>query len=417
MVNSNIYNEDELNPPNWINEEFFKRILDKTESESVKINTLLLSPGTLKNDHYSSVLFRAKLNYALCSKPKEEKTLSFIMKTEPNVDGIKKDKMKQLPLFETEIRMYTKVLPKIEAELRAIGDKTVLSPKLFHYSLQSPQCVVFEDLVADGYSTINNRRGTLEEVKLALLKLAKIHAITFKLAREGDQVVNSFHKHFINTVDIPNFPVLRDGIKLTKEIVRDAPDLEEYLPHIEAAEKFLIPKALDVLNAYTNGKRSGIQVLNHGDVHVKNVMVKNGDSKLRELLLLDYQLSIFGSAAIDLHYVFVMFYSPDMRRDHMDELLYYYITNFQDTLRRVQYRGHIPTITEFRAELQEHRHWGLFLLFTLLIFNYGFVDDSIEVYKLVESDAERRAYYTKSKIVNELRVLLPRFLHLGYFEQ
>lgn len=73
---------------------------------------------------------------------------------------------------------------------------------------------------------------------------------------------------------------------------------------------------------------------------------------------LDYQASIFGSPAIDLHYAFTMMYSPSMRIEKMDELLYDYIQNFQSTLRCVQYQGHIPTIKELRAEMREYRHWG-----------------------------------------------------------
>lgn len=53
-----------------------------------------------------------------------------------------------------------------------------------------------------------------------------------------------------------------------------------------------------------------------------------------------------------------MMYSPSMRIEKMDELLYDYIQNFQSTLRCVQYQGHIPTIKELRAEMREYRHWG-----------------------------------------------------------
>ncbi|XP_053958462.1 uncharacterized protein LOC128863360 [Anastrepha ludens] len=412
-----MYSEDEMHPPEWISEDFFKQILDKAESESVKIINMQLSPGTVKNDNYASVLFRAKLKYVLCAQPAQEKCRSFIMKTGPIVDGIRKDKMSELPLFETEVKMYTKVLPKIEAELRAIGDETVLSPKLFHYSLEWPQCIVLEDLVLEGYTTINNRPCNLDEIKVALQKLAKLHAISFKMAKMGNDDVTTLDNHFMNTLDLETFPLLRDGVKLTKEIISDVPDLQEYLPHIQEAERFLLPKVLELVNSYKNGRHSGVQVLNHGDFHVKNVMVKNVNNQLKDLILIDYQLSIFGSPAIDLHYAFTLFYSPDMRREKMDELLYHYITHFQETLRRAKYQGHIPTITELRAELQEFRHWGLYMNLTLLILNYAFVDDSIELSKMVESETDRRAYFANSKILNELRVLLPRFLYFGYFEE
>ncbi|CAD6996333.1 unnamed protein product [Ceratitis capitata] len=399
MGNSNkCTEEDDLNAPAWINEDFFKRILEKSECDNMQIHNLLLSSGTAKNDHYASILFRAKLKYTLHAQPTQEKYRAFVMKTEPFVDGVKKDKMNEVPLFETEVGVYTKVLPKIEAKLREFDDQTILAPKLFHYSLQAPRCIVFEDLVVEGYTTINNRHCSLEEVKMALTKLAKMHAISYQMIHtDNNHDLANFNKTFVNTIDLADFPVLGNGIKLIKDVISDQSDLQKFLPHIESVERFLIPKVIDLLNATKNGNQSVVQVLNHGDFHVKNLMVKNDGNKLKDLMVLDYQVSIFGSPAIDLHYAFTMMYSPSMRRERMDELLYYYIINFQETLRIVEFHG-------------------LYLLFTLLYFNYALVDESIEMDKLVESETARRAYYANPKILDELRILLPRFLHLGYFE-
>uniref|UniRef100_W8AYD7 CHK kinase-like domain-containing protein n=1 Tax=Ceratitis capitata TaxID=7213 RepID=W8AYD7_CERCA len=274
---------------------------------------------------------------------------------------VKKDKMNEVPLFETEVGVYTKVLPKIEAKLREFGDQTILAPKLFHYSLQAPRCIVFEDLVVEGYTTINNRHCSLEEVKMALTKLAKMHAISYQMIhRDNNHDLANFNKTFVNTIDLADFPVLGNGIKLIKDVISDQSDLQKFLPHIESVERFLIPKVIDLLNATKNGNQSGVQVLNHGDFHVKNLMVKNDGNKLKDLMVLDYQVSIFGSPAIDLHYAFTMMYSPSMRRERMDELLYYYIINLQETLRKVEFHGHIPTIQEIRAEMQAYRHWGMY---------------------------------------------------------
>ncbi|XP_011197124.1 uncharacterized protein LOC105221674 [Zeugodacus cucurbitae] len=402
--------------PEWINEDFFKRILEKCESESVKIHKLMLSSGTGKTDNYSSVLFRATIHYSLHPQPAQEKLRSFVMKTEPFVEGVKKDNLNKIPLFQTEVQMYMNVLPKIEAKLREFGDETVLAPKIVCFSLKAPSYIVFEDLAVEGYSPINNGSCSLAEIKLALKKLAKIHAISFQMAQTDRHELATFDKTYFNTIDISNFPMLRDGIKLMKELISDQPDLQKYLPHFEKAELFLIPKMLDLLNAPRNGKRSGIQVLNHGDFHKKNLMVKYVDNKLAELMLLDYQVSIFGSPAIDLYYAFTMMYTPSMRMEYVDELLNHYVQNFQDTLHSVQYKGHIPTVNEFKAEMHDYRHWGLYLISSLFCLSYAIME-GIEMNEIIESEAARRELFANLKILDELRVLLPRFLSLGYFEE
>lgn len=148
MVNNDLYNEDELNPPEWLNKEFFEKLLKCEECDNVKVKMccrqsfctfqyfiyeqvtdLELRPGTLKNDHYASVMFRAKVSYKVDSQPTLEKRNSFILKVEPFADGQKKDLMSEMHTFKTEIRMYTEMLPIIERELRKYGDETILGPK------------------------------------------------------------------------------------------------------------------------------------------------------------------------------------------------------------------------------------------------------------------------------------------------
>uniref|UniRef100_W8BQG4 CHK kinase-like domain-containing protein n=3 Tax=Ceratitis capitata TaxID=7213 RepID=W8BQG4_CERCA len=417
MVNNDLYNEDELNPPDWLNETFFEKILKNVETENATVTNLLLRPGTLKNDHYASVLFRAKVNYTVPSQPKEEREQSFILKVEPFADGYKKDIVGDLSLFQTEIIMYTKVLPKIEELLRRCGDDTVLGPKLVAYNSTAPSYVIFEDLALKGYTTIGHRHTSLEEVRTALLKLAKLHAISYKLGLENDNVITSMDKGSMNSIDPNSFEFIKIGIELLKEVISEHSDLREFIPHIEAVEHLLLPKSIEMFNKGSSGaKRDGIFVLNHGDFHMKNVMIQNSDGKLRDLMLLDYQISVFGSPAIDLHYAFTMMYSPEMRRDHHDELLYFYITNFQETLRKSEYRGHIPTNVEFRQELEKHRYWGLFLLLSFLIFSYSFSDADGDLAKVIEDKAEQKKQLRDPRLLNELRELLPKFLYNGYFE-
>lgn len=55
---------------------------------------------------------------------------------------------------------------------------------LIDYSSSTPTYLVFEDLTLQGYTTIGSRHIDLDEGKIALLKLAKLHAISYKLYKE-----------------------------------------------------------------------------------------------------------------------------------------------------------------------------------------------------------------------------------------
>lgn len=44
--------------------------------------------------------------------------------------------------------------------------------------------IVFEDLVELGFETFSNRTSNMEEVRAAMLKVAKLHAVSYKMAQE-----------------------------------------------------------------------------------------------------------------------------------------------------------------------------------------------------------------------------------------
>lgn len=123
--NNENYSADELEPPAWLNDEFFTKVLLNFENDAkdLQLEKTELSPATLKGDHYASIMFRAYVEYKCNGK---QKTKKMIMKTMPSEDGHKKDIFGESIIFETEIDMYTRVIPRFEQLLRGINDDTVL---------------------------------------------------------------------------------------------------------------------------------------------------------------------------------------------------------------------------------------------------------------------------------------------------
>lgn len=119
------YNEDELQPPKWLDSEFFTKVLQNCErnANDLELKNFKISPATVKGDHYASIMFRAFVEYRLEGA---EKSKSMIIKTMPEVEGFKKNMLKKYDIFEIEIGMYTRVLPRFEKQLRDIGDNTTL---------------------------------------------------------------------------------------------------------------------------------------------------------------------------------------------------------------------------------------------------------------------------------------------------
>lgn len=176
------FNDDELNPPEWLNVQFMTQVLRGYEKDSnLKVINLSFTPASAKGDHYASIMFRAAVEYAAQNG---NFTKSLIIKTMIVEEGIKKDMFKDSPLFTTEIGMYTKVLPEWERILRRAKDPAKLYVECIYHSLQPHQILIFDDLVEMGYAVVRDRFLTREEICSAYSKLAKIHAISMKFIHE-----------------------------------------------------------------------------------------------------------------------------------------------------------------------------------------------------------------------------------------
>ena len=85
-----------------------------------------MSPASLKGDHYASIMFRCKVSYKF-TYAENVFQKSMIIKTLPMEDNMKREMLMQSRLFETEIDMYSKTLPKFEKILAECGEPTRLS--------------------------------------------------------------------------------------------------------------------------------------------------------------------------------------------------------------------------------------------------------------------------------------------------
>ncbi|KAH8310212.1 hypothetical protein KR044_000005, partial [Drosophila immigrans] len=343
------YNADELEAPDWLNEQFIKEVLTHDHNNpDVKVIDFKISPATAKGDHYASIMFRAEIDYSIL---KEKFSKPIIIKTMPEQEGHKKDFLGEAKFFQTEISMYTEVLPKLEAILRKAGEETSLCAKCIYHTLEPRQVMVFEDLVPQGFSVVRKRLANLEEIKAALLKLAKWHAVSFKLLKEDPTV---FDKLKYDLTEVPNYleqDFMKTSIPNLIKAIGQNDNLKGYLKYIEPLKDTLLSRWVKVIREYReNRKEDAYYVLCHGDFHLKNMMFRGS-----ECMLLDFQISYVGSITNDVMYAIYLFYGPEERRDKYDELIYYYFTNFTNTLKTIGYQGTMPSLVEFRRQFFERR--------------------------------------------------------------
>ncbi|CAD6996318.1 uncharacterized protein LOC101451424 [Ceratitis capitata] len=415
--NLNEFNSDELQAPEWLNDDFFLKVLTNCENKTSKIilNNAKISPASMKGDHYASVMFRALLDYDLDGVAQ---TKSVIVKTIPETEGHKKEMLDKSNIFETEINMYNEALPRFEQILRDCGDNTVLKPSCLYSALEPKQVIVLEDLVASGYEVVRDRVLSEEEVKATYAKLAKWHAVSYKIGLEEPHYFDKIKGGIFTLSFSMDMPFLTDGIKYFVDMLKATPSLQEYLPYFEAIKPNLWEKCRASFAEYREApQENGCYVLCHGDFHTKNAMFKyqNVSRELEDVMLLDFQVSYFGPLANDLIYSLYLLLDENLRLE-FNTMLYYYYTVFKSTLIKIGFTGSLPTLEQIRQQYYRQRYFELFIVVTFLPIRFAFTDQGDRCENALTSDDFRRnMYYTKGYL-KYLEEILPRYLHLGYFE-
>ncbi|XP_064548301.1 uncharacterized protein LOC135435254 [Drosophila montana] len=407
--NNDAYNSDELEAPDWLNKQFLQEVLMQySKDPSLKLTDVQISPASAKGDHYASVMFRTSVEY-LTQKGKFSKSL--IIKTMPEMEGNKKEFLGDSPIFQTEIAMYTEVLPKFEAILREAGEETTFCTRCVYHSLEPRQVMIFEDLVPQGYEVIRNRNLTLDELRCALRKLAKWHAVSQKLLQEQPNIFDRL-KYDITT--LPNFfeqDFVTKALPTFIDMIGQVESLKDYRKYFEPMRQNIIKRWADIIREYReNRQENSYYVLCHGDFHVRNLMYK-----LDDCMLIDFQMSYVGSMVNDLLYAKYMLFAAEERLNNSDELISHYFDTFLATLSKIGYKGEKHSLVELRRQMFDRRFSDYMLLTLLLPLSYSMRQNK-DPGDILQSEELRVNIYYNKDYQKELEYLLPRMLQLGYFE-
>ncbi|KAH8384019.1 hypothetical protein KR009_011740 [Drosophila setifemur] len=409
------FNDDELVPPEWLDSGFIKEVLQSHEqTPGVNVIDVSFSPATAKGDHYASIMFRAKVKY---TTPKGEFTKSLIIKTMPEADGHKKDMLGGSPIHITELGMYMKVLPEFERILRQAGDQTKLFAECFYHSMEPHQVLIFEDLVESGYFIPRDRDVTLEETKCAYFKLAKWHAASLKVQNEQPD----FLKEYTNgLLEMPHFlheAFITSGIANFVELLGKEPELNKYKPYFENIKDDFLDRLMAEWNEWRNNpKVDQYRTLCHGDLHLRNMMFKYEKESLKDCMLLDFQLSNLFPLSTDLIYSTYMLLEPAFRWEHWEEIINYYFSVFEDTLKKIDYKGEMPTQADLWDRLHQHKFFELFLISTFLPLSWALRDKSADMGDLLQNEESIRNSFNSQGYIKDVKILLARLDKFGYFK-
>ncbi|EAT44700.1 AAEL003954-PA [Aedes aegypti] len=405
------HSADELQAPEWLNDQFFTEILQKSEDDpSLRIvGEYKLLPATQAGDHYASIMFRTSIRYET-KRLEGEQEIELIIKAQPTADGFKKELSKDNALFVKEIKMYSEILPAMVKVLKEAGEHLEVA-RLIHAALVPNVVIVMESLTPKGWLPGRESVVSYEEALPTIRNIANFHAASLYLNQEiTDLSTNSVKE------------MLSEGVILTLF----TKGFEEFCAVLEKWEGYeTIAKKLKTLRStfkqrlqdvYTpNPKTVGYNVLAHADFSWKNVMHKtNSEGRPVDSMLIDYQCCHWGSPAIDVFSLLDLIIDNRTKTAHRGKILYEYHKQFATVLGKIGFTGKIPTLVDLQIELL--RKGFMEVLHETVFEKYKYIQMKDETFDNLEEGNPDDPTYRNQEFCDTIRREMSSLLYKGLLD-
>lgn len=314
----------------------------------VQLESYTLDNGGKVGEGYTSVLIKLDAKATILNEEINEDT-SGSRKHQYHVvikfgsqDSFKKVSYDVWRLNQRELLMYSHVIDELNEYqfLKTSNEFRINMPKLIYGKYSDKNYVlVIENLKEDNFD-INplDKLLNLEQAKAALSQLARLHAISY-VYNKSTNIVEKFPIYKTNN----NFSsILYYGNTVFYEIIIDylktKKDMEHILIKVEAKKSFLLNECKKLLK---DSDGCYITCLNHGDIWNNNILFKNcthegnHENGSYKTCLIDWQLTHWGTPAYDLHHFMAGSTTPDLRKEHLTDLLQHYHGCFTEIINRL----------------------------------------------------------------------------------
>ncbi|XP_044741012.1 uncharacterized protein LOC123302223 isoform X2 [Chrysoperla carnea] len=344
--------------PEWIDKILFEKSLRTyLKDDRIALNSFNIKAALAAGENFTSDMYRASVDYTTGDGVREKMML--IVKLVPD-QGLKTDFANDMLIFEKEMRMYRDMLPELNKKL---GDIRALSAQCLFAETKTHSVIILEDLSLLGFGMANRQIGLdMKHSLMAMEYLAKLHAASALLYKEKPETMDFYDFGLFNDQHGKAFveTFISKGFKGLIMAAEQWPGFEKYVEKLKKIQ----PKFVKHGIALTKKDPNGFNVLCHGDTWINNMLFKYAEDKVTpvKMKFVDFQMSIFTSPVIDLHYFIFTSPAEEVRINHMEKLLQHYHSSLVKTIVQLGSSPdelRVPTYDQLVAEFHKRGFYGV----------------------------------------------------------
>ncbi|XP_018321103.1 uncharacterized protein LOC108734168 [Agrilus planipennis] len=320
-----------------------ENVLDPILKKNKKLVSYDAVPFTSAGENFGSLMLGLTLVLKDIKTNKEEK-VDAVAKMIPTNELIREIFNVNVS-FRKEVAMYTDVIQEIKSFLKETGcerdipyiaeyygSRISLNPNAAEVDFDA--VLILENLKTKGYVTLNRFNGfDLDTTKIILKNLALFHAVplAYKL-----QKPRKFKEVLMPHMG-PGMDSLKEreifGKNLFTEQVEHAASLNPRCAELKS-KLIEIAESPDLLFFDSNCDfEDPFGTLCHIDLWINNILIKYEEQKPINAKFVDFQVMCFASLARDVVFFLFTSVSPSVLREHFDQLLRDYHSEFSEILK------------------------------------------------------------------------------------
>ncbi|XP_046672146.1 uncharacterized protein LOC124362038 [Homalodisca vitripennis] len=312
--------------PAWLDETFLASALQSEDGSQVTIVKFSVKPAVAAGDNYMSHMYRVRVEYTVAESESGLQTTSLIVKI-PISKGAIMDVLDSSDFYAKEPRIYNELLPKFRKLVNCEFGPTV-------YNCPIENGMILQDLNALNYIMCDKMKQLdFSHCKLVYKTLAKFHASSVACYHNDPELIKGLGEDKMRSSRSEMFhSFIKSAIK----------HIRKYLDEAEGckyAKEFLLNRADHVSESITNmlqPKMNGLNVLNHGDLWINNLLFKYSNSKeVEDVKFIDFQNTRWGSMVPDLIYFLWTSANEEVREHKQNELYSYYRESLNSNLEQL----------------------------------------------------------------------------------
>lgn len=319
-------------------------------SESV---TYEVAPGASVGENWISSVYRITTPY--------HRPSSYFVKCLPTCEA-RRTAMESDTFFRNEVQFYRRVLPefvKFQEEKRPTSPFRSVAT-VYHISENT---IVMEDMKARGYLKLDNRESLdMPHIRLVLKEMGRFHGLSFAFKDQNPQkfavLKSSVNETVFKSSKTGHFcSILTSGWKGALGVARKTFTTD----HLQIIEAFL-GNVWNKMRTLAKPQEPYAVIL-HGDAFINNILFHYPSEETEEtpdkLCLIDFQMSRYGSPALDLSFFLLRYYTEEAGHNYRDLLRVYHDGLREFALELGSNADELFPFSALEEEMQKYSAFGM----------------------------------------------------------